>query len=184
MDLRSNDLMIYIDGILSKIIIGEEAESFEHAIDNIGKTLGFVCSRPDKDSGGFGPDNLWAVGNDKYFVIECKSESTAQTIKKDYCNQLSGHVNWFKEKYQNGEKCEPIIIHRSDCLDRLASPVCDMHIVTERELEQFRMSIRAFFAAICNAGNINDVDRISELLKEYKLRAMDILNYYTVSYRR
>jgi flagellar biosynthesis regulator FlbT len=69
-------------------------------------------------------------------------------------------------------------------LDRLASPVCDMHIVTERELEQFRKSIRAFFAAICNAGNINDVDRISELLKEYKLRAMDILNYYTVSYRR
>ena len=35
----------------------------------------------------------------KYLVIECKTEATTQTIKKDYCNQLSGSVNWFKENY-------------------------------------------------------------------------------------
>ena len=92
-----NELLVYIDGVLSNLCIGSEYEKFEEALKQIGIMIGFVCSRPDKETGGYGPDNLWAIDSSKYLVIECKTESTAQMIKKDYCNQLSGSVNWFKE---------------------------------------------------------------------------------------
>lgn len=97
--LGLNELLVYIDGVLSNLCIGSEYEKFEGALNQIGVVLGFVCSRPDKETGGYGPDNLWAIDSNKYLVIECKTEATTQTIKKDYCNQLSGSVNWFKENY-------------------------------------------------------------------------------------
>ena len=88
--LGLNELLIYIDGILSNLCMGSEYEKFEEALNQIGTILGFACSRPDKETGGYGPDNLWAIDSSKYLVIECKTEATTQTIKKDYCNQLSG----------------------------------------------------------------------------------------------
>lgn len=90
-----NELLVYIDGVLSNLHMGSEYEKFEEALNQIGIVLGFACSRPDKETGGYGPDNLWAIDSSKYLVIECKTEAATQTIKKDYCNQLAGSVNWF-----------------------------------------------------------------------------------------
>ena len=36
-------------------------KKFEEALNQIGVVLGFVCSRPDKETGGYGPDKF--VGN-------------------------------------------------------------------------------------------------------------------------
>ena len=97
--LGLNELLVHIDGVLANLCIGCEYEKFEEALNQIGKILGFACSRPDREIGGYGPDNLWAIDSNKYLVIECKTEATTPTIKKDYCNQLSGSVNWFKDNY-------------------------------------------------------------------------------------
>ena len=86
--LGLNELLVYIDGVLSNLCIGSEYEKFEEALKQIGIMIGFVCSRPDKETGGYGPDNLWAIDSSKYLVIECKTESTAQMIKQDYCAHL------------------------------------------------------------------------------------------------
>lgn len=182
--LGLNELLVHIDGVLANLCIGCEYEKFEEALNQIGKLLGFVCSRPDREIGGYGPDNLWAIDSSKYLVIECKTEATTPTIKKDYCNQLSGSVNWFKENYVYPNECIPIMIHPSTVVDAVASPDENMRVMTEKELECFRKKVRDFYSALCQNGNINDVSNINELLCMYKLRKDDIVNMYTVKFER
>ena len=182
--LGLNELLVHIDGVLANLCIGCEYEKFEEALNQIGKILGFVCSRPDREIGGYGPDNLWAIDSKKYLVIECKTEATTSTIKKDYCNQLSGSVNWFKENYVYPNECIPIMIHPSKVVDAVASPDENMRVMTEKELECFRKKVRDFYSALCQNGNINDVSNINELLCMYKLRKDDIVNMYTVKFER
>lgn len=177
-----NELLIYIDSILSNLCMGSEYEKFEEALNQIGTVLGFVCSRPDKETGGYGPDNLWAIDSSKYLVIECKTEATTQTIKKDYCNQLSGSINWFKKNYAYPNECVPIMVHPSKFVDVVASPDENMRVMTDEKLACFRKNIRAFYSALCHNGNISDVSKINELLRLYKLRKDDIANMYTVKF--
>lgn len=180
----SNELLIYIDGVLSNLCMGNEYDKFEEALNQIGSVLGFVCSRPDTETGGYGPDNLWAIDSNKYLVIECKTEAITQTIKKDYCNQLSGSVNWFKENYVYPNDCIPIIVHPSDVVDAVASPEKNMRVMTEKQLEYFRKNVRDFYSTLCHNGNVSDVSNINELLRMHKLRKDDIVNMYTVSFKR
>ncbi len=183
-NVDSNELLIFIDSVLSKLVMEEEYEKFEDALDTVGKALGFVCSRPDKETGGYGPDNLWALDASSYFVIECKTEATTNTIKKEYCNQLSGSVNWFYENYSSQYNCQPIMIHPSNVIDKVASPDENMVVITEIELAAFRKNIRDFYGALSHNGNMTDVERINDLLKMYKLRKVDIISSYTVKFVR
>ena len=181
--LDPNELLIFIDSILSKIVFEEEYENFEEAVNMVGKALGFVCSRPDKEI-GTGPDNLWALDVSTFFVIECKNESTNNTIAKRYCDQLSGSVNWFYEQYSRQYNCQPIMIHPSNKVEKGASPVEGMLVITEKELGLFRQGIRNLYKALSYNGNMTNVERINDLLKVYKLRKDDIIRNYTVKFIR
>lgn len=107
-----------------------------------------------------------------------------QTIKKDYCNQLSGSVNWFKENYVYPNECVPIMIHPSKVVDEVASPDENMRVMTEKELTCFRKNLRDFYSTLCQNENLSDVNKINELLRIYKLRKDDIVNRYTVKFER
>lgn len=179
-----NKLLIYIDEVLSNLSMASTSNKFEEGLNQIGGLIGFVCSRPDRDTGGYGPDNLWALNANQYLVFECKNEARTDTIKKDYCNQLSGSINWFKEKYTYHNSCIPILIHPSKIIENNASPVENMRVITETELELLRKNLRDFYTELCQTRNYNNISKINKLLKIYKLRADDIVNHYTVSFER
>ena len=56
--------------------------------------------------------------------------------------------------------------------------------MTEKELTFFRKNLRDFYSTLCHNGNINDINKINELLHIYKLRKDDIVNMYTVKFER
>ena len=56
-----NSMLVSLDTVLDKLVFGAPSESFEEGIDELGKLLGFVTQRPDRDFHK-GPDNLWSVG--------------------------------------------------------------------------------------------------------------------------
>ena len=182
-NFRTNDILLRIDCLLSNLYMGAEFDKFEDALCQIGEVLGFVASKPDTDLGGYGPDVLW-VGQNSYFVIECKSESRATTISKDYCNQLSGSINWFKEQYGTFNKCTPIIVHPSKIVDSVASPNEDMRVMTTEKLEDLRTNVRNFYQSLCQSWKTTDIKGIEELLRSYHLRNNDIVEKYTVKYQR
>ncbi len=177
-----NECVIHINSVLDKLLYSPNANDFEDALKEAGEILGFESSRPDKETSGKGPDNLWAIGNSKYLVIECKSGATSETISKDQCNQLGGSVRWFDAEYGNGFSRTPIMIHITNTVDSLATPPQDTRIITPELLDKFKKQIREFAIALAQSGNWRDEAKVSMLLSSYKLRGLDIVQEYTAAF--
>jgi hypothetical protein len=79
----AEDLLIEVDAITSNLRFGVIADDFEAAVDRLGKALGLAANRPDKELRER-PDNLWALRDDLYWTIECK------TAKGEACAGIHG----------------------------------------------------------------------------------------------
>ena len=125
-----NDYVIHANAIMSSLAFSPDADGFESSLQKLGQLIGFISTRPEKETCGEGPDNLWAIGNNKYFVIECKSAAISETISKDYCNQLGGAIRWFSNEYGELYSSIPVMVHKSTIIDRQATAVPNMMIIT------------------------------------------------------
>lgn len=180
----SNDFIVHTDAVMSKLVFSDDSNGFESALAEIGNLLGFLSTRPDKETNGAGPDNLWAIGNGDYFVIECKSGATSNTISKDYCNQLGGSVRWFQSEYDANCSCTPLMIHNSIVIDPLATPLDNMRIMDKVCMEKLKRQIKDFVVAMAQNENWLNETKINELLKSYHLHGSDIARRYTVQYKK
>ena len=180
---NSNEHIIHMHAVMADLNFEADADDFEKALQELGKMLGFESSRPDKETCGKGPDNLWAVGNNTYFVIECKNEAVVEAISKDYCNQLGGSLRWFEEAYGKDYHGNPIMVYKSNHIDKMATPVPNMRIITEEALTKLKKQVSAFVVALMENGNLEDETKINSLLKVYKLQSKDFLQEYTMMYK-
>ena len=66
--------------------------------------------RPDKEWKA-GPDNLWALRDGEYLLVECKSEvqPDRKEIVKDETGQMNNACAWFAKHY-NGAKAKNIMM--------------------------------------------------------------------------
>jgi hypothetical protein len=173
----NNQFIIDIDAILENLIFKPEtANKFEEAIKQLASFLGFEGQRPENDYGK-GPDDLWSVGNNQYYVIECKNGVTNSTINKHDINQLNGSVAWFRNKYDYSSSCTPIMIHLGDTCEFGATPPEGCVVITKEKLKLFKKSIKDFSLAI--KDKTNQLEEIKKLLIQYNLRASDIVQQYT-----
>ncbi|PLC57266.1 DEAD/DEAH box helicase family protein [Photobacterium carnosum] len=180
----ANKAIIGVDGILDNLrFIPDSYQKFEFSINTLANILGFRGQRPEEDYGK-GPDNLWALGNNQYLVIECKNEATSDKITKYYCNQLSGSTLWFNEQYDSNHNYTPIIVHPSVIFEYAASPAQDVRIMNEQCLNKLRKNVHDFIRSIVTTNQMKDVAAIREKLTAYKLRGIDIVSNYTVSFKR
>jgi hypothetical protein len=180
--LEGNDLIIWVNGLLEDLQWGEEgSKRFEAAMKELGLFLGFASERPE-DQVGRGPDNLWALGNSRYFVIECKSGAIlAARISKHDTNQLNGSIVWFEEKY--GRTCTrtPILVHPQTIFEHAASPHADIRIVNRPGLNRMRDAIRAYSVALASTRGYADVRAVQKQLQHHKLSAEEIEALCTVA---
>lgn len=174
-----NEFVIYVNALIERLFFSPDANDFEAAFQDLGTILGFVSKRPDKETGGQGPDNLWAIGNGKYLVIECKSGSVVNTISKDYCNQLGGSMRWFASVYGTEYNATPVMIHNSTTIDSLATQVPGMRIITKENLELLKRQLKDFSVAFAQVDNWLNIEKAQALLQHYKLRNQDIIKNYT-----
>ena len=174
-----NDRIIHVDAILDELKFSPDAKSFEKNFKELGEILGFSSSRPDQETNGEGPDNLWVICDKTYFVIECKSGATTDTISKEYCNQLGGSVRWFNDVYDNNFQCTPIMVHPSIRIDSKATPVEKMRIIDDNNLNKLKIRIQKMVKEVNQANNWNKVDKVHDILKIHKLRYNDFIEEYT-----
>jgi hypothetical protein len=181
----SNDCIICVNAVLNDLSFNPDIDAniFEQALQDVGQLLGFESSRPEKEGTG-GPDNMWAVGNNRYFVIECKSGAETNTISKRYCDQLGGSIRWFNSEYGGEYEAFPIMIHPVHVINKDASPPIGMRVITPMQLDKFKRNASDFFTALVQADNWNNVDRISSLLVSYQLRYHDIVQSCSVDFVR
>lgn len=179
--LEGNDLIIWANGLLDDLDWGEEGSNrFEAAMHDLGSFLGFGSQRPE-DTVGRGPDNLWALGDLKYLVIECKSGAVlAEKISKGDTNQLTGSTIWFREKYDQSCTMTPIMIHPKTGFEFAATPHPDLRIVNRPGLQSLREAIRGYSIALAAGGGFKDVREVERQLRHHRLSSTDIVGLCTV----
>jgi len=155
--LEGNDLIIWVNGLLDDLNWGEEgSKRFEAAMSELGKFLGFGSQRPE-EAIGRGPDNLWALGNLRYLVIECKSGAvSANKISKSDTNQLNGSMIWFAERYDATCSAIPIMVHPKIVSEHAASLHPELRIVETDGLSRLRDAIRSYAVALATGGGFKD----------------------------
>lgn len=180
--LEGNDLIIWVNGLLEDLQWGEDgAKRFEAAMKELGSFLGFGSERPE-DQVGRGPDNLWALGNSRYFVIECKSGAAlADRISKHDANQLNGSIVWFDQKYGHTCTRTPILVHPKTVFEQAASPHSDIRIVNGPGLNRMRDAIQAYSVSLASSGGFADAKTVQNQLKHHKLSAEEIEALCTVA---
>lgn len=180
---EANQVVVYTNSVLENLIFSEGTSNpFEDAIDKVANLIGFRSQRPENDTGK-GPDNLWAMGENNYLVIECKNGASAERISKHDCNQLNGSGAWFRRMYDQTATFSPVMIHHSNMPEYAATLNDGSRIMTIKDLENFKASILNFITAICTSDKLHDEIFIRERLISCKLRASDIVDTYTRRFR-
>ena len=153
-------------------------EVFEEAMKQLGELIGFRAQRPERDFGK-GPDVLWATGDNRYFIIECKNGAVGSAeVAKRYVDQLAGSMNWFNEQYPDAAGT-PLMVHPKRQLDRTATPPGGMRVLTETCLDSLKESVINLATALAVDEVRSDVSRIKPLLSQYAFRPNAFCEWYT-----
>lgn len=144
--------------------------------------LGFESQMPERDLGR-GPDVLWSLGELRFFVTECKSGATTETISKTDAAQLSGSIDWFLENYDNTCAATPVMVHRSNHLHEKASARDGTQVITFEKLDSLRAAVLKFAEAVAS-GNRGDPSLVGERLAAFHLTAKQFVNKWMVPARR
>lgn len=183
--LDNNEYILHVSAILDDLKFSDgPASRFEQALKQAVSVIGILSLRPEVQFGGEAPDNLLALGNGEYVIIECKNRTTTGTISKSDCGQLLSAVQWFKNKYLCKEKYIPVIIHNSDTFSSEASPSSDMRVMTPKLLEEFSLSIKKFAEGVMKKGTAGNIVEIEKLLNIFHLNGKEIINHYTKKFNK
>lgn len=178
----ANEIRIAINALISSLIFASDnSDEFEDALDEVANFIGFGSQRPDKQFKK-GPDVLWALGELKFLVIECKSSSRQPFVSKDYSGQLNNHLGWFKEEYDSTCHAIPIIIHPAEEYEFDAVPESGTRMMNAEKLGKFNAALRSFINSI--ADNLSDIAHIRQSLAEHKFTASAFAQEYTHTYKR
>jgi len=139
------DLALSVDEIVSKLAFGVDADTFENALDRLGKLLGFACERPDAEWKE-GPDNLWCLREGEYLLFEAKSQvlETRAEIVKAESDQMNRSAAWFVKNYATC-KSRNLLIHPARKLHSAAALLQDVEVLRKGQLEKLVANVRKFF---------------------------------------
>ena len=168
------DLQVGVEALLRDLVPTVEQGSynrFENALEHLGRILGFASSRPDQQN-GIGPDNFWAIGHDRYWVVEAKSEATAAQVSRDYLEQLSHSMDWFEADYPEPRHAAvPVMIHPSRQPMWDAVPRQGARVMTFARLERLRDAVGGFTAALLPDAGYTSKEAVAQNLSQFGLNA-------------
>ncbi len=174
------ELSLDLENVLSNLRFGVDADKFEKALNDLGIALGFRCERPDKEWKE-GPDNLWALRDNDYLLIECKSEVklTRDAINKDETGQMNNASAWFKRNYGDAG-AKRIMIIPTKKLGQGAGFNDAVEIMREPSLKKLVSNVRAFFLEFkgLDLGDLSH-SKVQELINLHRLAVDDLLTRYS-----
>jgi hypothetical protein len=190
--LIANHHSRFIDSIAMKLFADElcsdlqfspdTSETFEAASNDLAWFLGIRSQRPEKEYKE-GPDNLWALPNGVFLVIECKNGTTsAGGISKKDAGQLGQSVAWFEGRYP-ASKSIPMIIHPERTLGQGASVVTGMRVIDQTGLEKIRKNLRSFAKQLANPDVASNASEIAKRLGQFELNADAFVNAFSAVVR-
>jgi replicative superfamily II helicase len=173
------DLQLALDEILTDFQFGISADDFEESVNKLAGVLGFTGERPDKEWKE-GPDNLWALRDNEYLLIECKSEVDLKRteINKTESGQMNNAIAWFK-KYYGAAKATNLMIIPTKYVGHAAGFNEPVHVMRNANLKNFSHTVESFYRELksYDLKSISEA-KISELLSAHHLSIDEILRAY------
>lgn len=174
------ELTLNVEDMLGNLRFGVKADSFEKALNDLARALGFEGERPDKEWKE-GPDNLWALRDNEYILFECKNEAAIDRaeINKDEVGQMNTSSAWFKKNY-SGAKVKRIMIIPTKTLSNAAVFSDDVEIMREHTLKKLQNNVRAFFKEFTNLDFANlSESKVQTFIEAHKLDIPNLLEEYS-----
>lgn len=170
-------LRLGFEAILEDLVFDPlRTDEFEHALHLLGHFLGLGSQRPEHEMGS-GPDNIWSLGSNSFWVIEAKSGATSKSIGKRDAGQLGQAIQWFTDRYNPDAKPIPVMVHREVQLYKDASAPAGMMILGPRNLAKLVEAVRSFSAGVAALGTWGDPASIESLLRGHNLTSADLASY-------
>jgi hypothetical protein len=174
------ELKIELDDILGSLRFGVIADRFERAFENLGKILGFISQRPDKEWNQ-GPDNLWKMKDNQYLLVECKNMvyQTRESINKTETGQMNNAGAWFNKNYGDMPVKRIMIIHTKK-VNPATGFNFEVEIMKKNNLEKLTRNVESFYNEFQNL-DLNDLSReiIQKFLDTHKLSVESLLSEYS-----
>lgn len=175
-------LVLDVESIIEDLSFDEyRTEQAEEALRRSGELIGLGSQRPEHDSNG-GPDNLWALGDNKFWVIEAKTGAKSDAIGKRDMAQLAISQLWFGSRYDPAATATPVMVHRATQIYANATEIPGMRVITERGLGEFAAALRAFAKALATDGRWSSAEVVAGLLEGHGLSSSK-LEGFTVPQR-
>lgn len=179
-----DELRIVLDDLLGSLRFGVRAERFEGAFNDLAFALGFIGERPDKEWKE-GPDNLWALQDNEYLVVECKNEVDLirNEIHKDESDQMNQSCAWFRKNYEGAAFSKILIIPTPRLANSAAFYESDVRIMDRESLGALVRQVKAFFSELKNK-NFRDLSEkfVQELINTHKLTVLDLQKDYSIPF--
>ena len=175
------DMKLFADGLCSDLRFDPKTSgNFEAAVNELAWFIGIRGQRPEKNHNE-GPDNLWALPNGSFLVIECKNGViTGNGISKKDAGQLGQSLAWFFQRYPASTSV-PIIIHTDNYLGKGASIVEGMRVMAFQNLEKLRNNLNGFANQLINPDVAKNASEVAMRLGQFKLNADAFVNAFTVA---
>jgi len=156
----------------------DTSDKFEAAVNDLAWFLGIRGQRPEKDFKE-GPDNLWALPNGTFLVIECKNGVVAAGgISKKDAGQLGQSIAWFGGRYPASTSV-PIMVHPERTLGPGASVVTGMRIIDPSGLEKLRKNLRALAKQLVNPDVLANASEVAKRLSQFELNSDAFVNAFS-----
>ena len=176
-----NELLIGINALVADLAWGPRTEAFEQAWADLADHLGFAGQQPERDTGR-GPDDLWALPDGTFHVIEAKSEvNESHPVYKKHAEQLSNSMDWFRQEYGVNAKVTPVLIHPRPVFDKKAAIPTGCRVVSEPKLTALRDAVNKFAVGLADSDTFRDATGTGRLLASMGYTATEFLNRYAVS---
>ena len=177
--LDTTGMKLFADELCSDLQFSENtSNTFEAAINDLAWFLGIRGQRPEKDYMK-GPDNLWALPNGSFLVIECKNGTTSEKgISKKDAGQLGQSMDWFAAKYPASPSV-PIMIHKERFLGQGASLVTSMRVIDPDGLEKLRRNLRGFSTQLADPDVMANASKIAQRLEQFELNTDAFVNGFS-----
>jgi hypothetical protein len=178
--LEAPERILFAQGLSDALVFEPgTSDTFEQAVFDLGKAIGIVSQRPEKELGD-GPDNLWRLRDGRFLVIECKNGSTSTNgISKNDLGQLDQAMTWFYKRYGRSEVCLPVIIHPLAYLGPQATAPEGLHLISKDTLSRLSKSFVSFVKQIAPEATIANESAVKDALHTHKLAENTFLVNYT-----
>ena len=179
--IDQTQMILYTDVLCGDLkFCPESSNKFEAAINDLAWFIGYRGQRPEKEYNE-GPDNLWALPNDIFLVIECKNGVTlGNKISKKDVGQLGQSIAWFNKMYPSSTSV-PIIVHNSSSLSKGANTVMGMRVITSQRLEKLKLNLKNLAKQLSNPDVSANVSEVAKRLNQYSLNANAFVDAYSVA---